>query len=221
MLAVTLACSSRGASGTDADTAGGTDADAAGGTGADTAGGTCLPGATKEDCTLCTFGVESCDRACPKVDCTVVPTPAACLPLCGTDSCCACTAEGPEYWWRRPVFPITCQPPQQACDDLRTRWNAIVARADIRQCATSADCVAVSASLSCDGAILIDQGVGTVVNGAAYATTEGPSLERTFGEQRCGGVIFDAAPPIATCTAGVCQAIPRFCNQPRDGGLDI
>jgi hypothetical protein len=178
----------------------------------------CSPGVDPADCQLCQRDLPaSCERACPKVDCSVYPPPAECEAVCAGGKCCECRSSvGREYTWQQPQPAITCG---TQCDDLVARWKALVSPASLTTCAVDADCVVVGGSGSCNCASAIS-GCGKAVNRAAYQASGASDLELTFN-QSCPNAarVCDCGLPSAGCSSGQCVLTGyRGCSIPPDSG---
>jgi hypothetical protein len=171
----------------------------------------CPAGATDDDCQLCEFGGETCQRACPKVNCDVYPPPAACTSFCGRDDCCECRLDvGTEYWWRRPDRPIKCG---TQCEASRAAWQTLLKDPRMKACQVDADCVQAGgpspASCDCRPAI---GGCYTPVNGGFYQSSGAAALEQQY-LATCGSQsrVCDCAPGVPGCENGACVMKKQFC----------
>jgi hypothetical protein len=170
----------------------------------------CSRGATLADCQLCQADVPaSCERACPKVDCSVYPPPAECEPICAGGTCCECQRSfGNEYFWRSPQVPIKCG---TSCTDMLSRWKTVVSQPSLTVCTVDSDCAAVGGAGTCGCAPSLS-GCGKAVNRAAYQASDGPTIESTF-RQSCTNpfLICDCGPAYVGCSAGQCVITGLGC----------
>ncbi len=170
----------------------------------------CSRGATLADCQLCQGDVPAiCERACPKVDCSVYPPPAECEPICAGGTCCECQPSlGNEYSWRTPQVSIQCG---TSCTDVVSKWNALVSQPSLTACTVDSDCAAVGGTGSCS-CVRSLSGCGKAVNLAAYQATDGPAIESAF-QQGCENTLAtcDCGPAYVGCRAGQCVVTGYGC----------
>jgi hypothetical protein len=176
-----------------------------------TDGGSCLPGATSSDCQLCGPDLSStCKLACPKVDCSVYPVPAACAEVCSGATCCECQREiGNEYFWRSPLLPIPCG---TACSDMLSKWAGYMADPSLTACTVSSDCLMVGSTpeyCNCGKSV---GGCGRAANATAYRASPAATLEiRYLGSCTQGFDACDCGPGYPECVNGTCTVTHSGC----------
>ena len=139
--------------------------------------GTCLPGASAEDCALCKYGVERCTKACPKTDCSVFPTPAACVGFCAGEPCCQCTLfQGNEYWWNQPQTRMCTS----SCQDMERRYKELVLAPQASACAVDQDCLLLFPFQRCDGSAGLGYINNRPINGRYYESSGAKALEAMY-----------------------------------------
>jgi hypothetical protein len=163
----------------------------------------CSLGVDPVDCQLCQGDIPaSCERPCPKVDCSVYPPPAECEAVCAGASCCECQRSfGNEYFWRAPLTPIKCG---TACTDMITRWTTLLSAPAITACTVDADCVVVGGGGSCDCVATLS-GCGKAVNSAGYQVSGAADIVGPF-QRDCKNATraCDCGMPSAGCRSGQC-----------------
>jgi hypothetical protein len=178
----------------------------------------CPPGATDEDCQLCQYGGETCQRACPKVDCSPFPVPAACASFCGKNDCCECRRReiGNEYWWRPPDHPIACG---TFCSGARAAWQELMRDPRMKACQVDQDCSQAGGPNppSCDCRPAIG-GCFQAVNSAAYQSLGAAALEQQYLASCPDQRICDCAPGLPGCVNGTCEMKQMFCCLCPDAG---
>jgi hypothetical protein len=213
-----------GGSGTGGSAAGGMGAGGTIGSGGTLAtdGGSCLPGATQSDCDLCGSNVPSaCEVACPTVDCSVYPVPAACAAVCSGATCCECQMSfGNEYFWRQSLGPPQCG---TACSDMVSKWTGYMADPALTACATASDCVVVGSTPTyCDCGKSVG-GCGRAANAAAYRASPAATLEIQYRSSCTQGFdACDCGPGYLDCVNGTCTVTRWGCCMcpPPDAGRD-
>lgn len=176
-----------------------------------TDGGSCLPGATSSDCQLCGPDLSStCKLACPKVDCSVYPVPAACAEVCSGATCCECQREiGNEYFWRSPLLPIRCG---TACSDMFSKWTGYMADPGLTACTVSSDCLMVGSTpeyCNCGKSV---GGCGRAANATAYRASPAAALEIQYrGSCTQGFDACDCGPGYPECVNGTCTVTRWGC----------
>jgi hypothetical protein len=172
--------------------------------------GSCLPGATQSDCQLCGPDLSStCQRACPKVDCSVYPVPAGCAAVCSGATCCECQRSfGNEYFWRSPLLPIACG---TACSGMVSTWTGYLADPGLTACTTATDCIVVGGPSYCDCGPSLG-GCGRAVNAAAYRASPAATLESQFRSSCSQGFnACDCGPGFPDCVDGTCTVTRWGC----------
>jgi hypothetical protein len=168
-------------------------------------GGSCPPGATAADCQLCGPDLSgTCQRACPKVDCSVYPVPAECAAVCAGATCCECQLSfGNEYFWRSPLGPPQCG---TACSDIVSKWTGYMADSSLTACTIASDCIVVggpSSSLGGCGSSM--GGCGRGANAAAYRASPAATLESQFRSScKQGFNACDCGGSFPECVGGTC-----------------
>jgi len=181
--------------------------------------GSCLPGATQSDCQLCGPDLSgTCQRACPKVDCSVYPVPAACAEVCAGATCCECQPSfGNEYFWREPQVPPQCG---TACSDMVSKWTGYLADPGLTACTIASDCIVVGGPHGCECGRSLS-GCGRAANATAYRASPAATLETQYrGSCTQGFDACDCGPGYPDCVNGTCTVTSWGCCMcpPGDAG---
>lgn len=178
---------------------------------------TCLPGATSADCDLCKYGVEQCTKACPKIDCSAFPPPAACKDFCAGEPCCECRLfSGNEYWWRQPERR-TCT---NECGDMERRYKDLVSAPAAKACEVNEDCRLLFPFQSCNGSPALGYINNYPVNAKYYEASGAKAIEQHYRSRCKLGTVFDGGPVKLSCVNKMCVATAeRGCLYQPDAGF--
>jgi hypothetical protein len=99
-----------------------------------------------------------------------------------------------------------------SCEQVMSRWNALVSNAELSTCQSDADCTSTAGTSGCGCTVTLGRcGVG--VNSTAYNRTEGPALERRFAELSCTiGGMCDCGSVSSQCLDGICSSHSTGCT---------
>jgi hypothetical protein len=179
---------------------------------------TCSLGADPADCRLCQSDIPaSCERPCPKVDCSIFPPPEECEAVCAGAKCCECRhLMGNEYSWQQRQQSIECG---TECTDLVARWNTLFSDPSLTACTADADCTVVGGGGSC-ACVSTIAGCGKAANLAAYQASGAAEIDFTF-HQDCKDAAraCDCGLPSTGCRSGQCVITGYFgCGIGIDAG---